>query len=103
MRGGARSPQLAPRSDAWSSYRTARGVPQEQHEALCAITCKRCEVPRRQLLPLAAASRELYIAALLPELRVLARAQLWCQLAARVEPASPSFLAWATRSVHALG
>ena len=65
--------------------------------------CKRCEVPRRSTSVVTAVSRELYIAALLPELRVLARAQLWCQLAARVEPASPSFLAWATRSVHALG
>ena len=60
MRGGTRSPQLAPRSDAWSSYRTARGVPQEQHDALCAIHCKRCEVPRRFTSAVTAALLELY-------------------------------------------
>ena len=59
--------------------------------------CKRCEVPRRSTSVVTAVSRELYIAALLPELRVLARAQL-CQLAACQSRAAQLGLASPQRS-----
>ena len=87
----------AARSDARPSYRTARGVPQEQHDALCAITANAARCRGAQLLPLQL-RRGSYIASLLPEY-TFSRAQAGAKNSLP-ELSSPSFLAWPTRSVQ---
>ena len=64
---------------------------------LCAITAKRCEVPRRSMYAVAALSRELYIARLSLATRSRPRAQL-CQLAALPKSSSQLGLASTQRS-----